>query len=271
MAQDSATFGKHTASAEPLLQATGLCKFYGPREVLHEVNLSIAPREIVTIVGPNGAGKTTLLACLIGLATPDHGSITRAEHLRIGYVPQHFHPKPSMPLTVQSFLNLYGWRNDERCAELAGQLDVSGMMEEQLSTLSGGELRRVLLLRALLRNPQLLVLDEPTQGVDVAGQGEFYRLLQRLRDAHNLAVLMVSHDLHVVMASTQRVVCLNRHICCEGAPQHVGNDPQFKALFGEDLAKQLALYHHHHTHTHSVHEETFSHDDGHDHTGCNHG
>ena len=253
---------------EPLLQASGICKFYAGREILHEVSLAIRPKEIVTIVGPNGAGKTTLLSCLLGLATPDRGEVTRAENLRIGYVPQHFRPQPGLPLTVRSFLQLYGMRAHTRIDALAVQLDVEPILDAELAVLSGGELRRVLLLRALLRQPQLLVLDEPTQGVDVAGQGEFYRLLQKLSDTQDLAVLMVSHDLHVVMASTQRVICLNRHICCEGAPEKVGSDPQFSKLFGKELAQQLSLYHHHHTHTHGIHEPAVEH---HHHEGCNHG
>lgn len=255
-------------SSQPLLEATGICKLYGGREVIHDVSLAIRPKEIVTIVGPNGAGKTTLLSCLLGLTMPDRGEVTRAEHVRIGYVPQHFRPQASMPLTVKSFLQLYGMREGSRAEELAAQLDVVATMDSELHALSGGEMRRVLLLRALLKSPQLLVLDEPTQGVDVAGQGEFYRLLKKLADTQNLAVLMVSHDLHVVMASTQRVICLNRHICCEGAPEKVGNDPKFAELFGADLAKQLALYHHHHTHTHGIHEPAELH---HHHEGCDHG
>lgn len=263
-----ASLEKTDASPEPLLEAAGICKIYAGREVLHNVSLRVSPKEIVTIIGPNGAGKTTLLSVLLGLATPDHGAVTRAEGLRIGYVPQHFRPQASMPLTVRGFLEIYGMRESNRTDMLAEQLDVASIMERALVALSGGELRRVLLLRALLKSPQLLVLDEPTQGVDVAGQGEFYRLLQKLSETQNLAVLMVSHDLHVVMASTQRVICLNRHVCCEGAPEQVGSDPQFKALFGEDLAKQLALYHHHHTHTHGIHEPAVEH---HHHEGCNHG
>ena len=257
-----------TSSPEPLLEATGICKLYACREVIHNVSLSIRPKETVTIVGPNGAGKTTLLSCLLGLSTPDRGTVTRAEGLRIGYVPQHFRPQPSMPLTVRSFLELYGMRDGNRTEALCTQLDVTATLDSELTALSGGELRRVLLLRALLKAPQLLVLDEPTQGVDVAGQGEFYRLLQKLSDTQGMAVLMVSHDLHLVMASTQRVICLNRHICCEGAPEKVGSDPQFKALFGEELSKQLALYHHHHTHTHGLHEPAVEH---HHHEGCDHG
>lgn len=252
------------ASPQPLLKADSLCKFYGGREVLHEVSLEVRPREIVTIIGPNGAGKTTLLSCLIGLATPDRGEVTHAPGLRLGYVPQHFRTPASLPLTVASFLHLYGPIDES----MAAQLDVLPMMEANLSQLSGGELRRVLLLRALLRQPQLLVLDEPTQGIDIAGQSEFYCLLQNLVETQQLAVVMVSHDLHLVMASTRRVVCLNRHICCEGAPEQVGADPQFKAMFGDELARQVALYHHHHTHTHALHAPAVEH---HHHEGCDHG
>ena len=268
MTANTSALKKTDASPQPLLEAVGICKMYAGREVIHNVSLSVRPKEIVTIVGPNGAGKTTLLSCLLGLVTPDRGEVTRAEALRIGYVPQHFRPQPSMPLTARAFLQLYGMRDGNRTQALADQLDVTASLNRELTQLSGGELRRVLLLRALLKSPQLLVLDGPTQGVDVSGQGEFYRLLKKLADTQNLAVLMVSHDLHLVMASTQRVICLNRHICCEGAPEKVGSDPQFKALFGDELSAQLALYHHHHTHTHGLHEPAVEH---HHHDGCDHG
>lgn len=255
------------ASPEYLVEATGLCKFYGTREVLHEVNLTIRANEIVTLVGPNGAGKTTLLKILLGLESPQHGSVALAPGLRIGYVPQSFTPQPSMPLTARAFLELYAPHAQERIATLCGNLDISEILDSQLHTLSGGEQRRLLLVRALLHQPQLLVLDEPTQGVDIAGQGELYRLLKRLSAEMNFAVLMVSHDLHVVMAATQRVICLNHHICCEGAPSQVGNDPAFKTLFGDELARQVALYHHHHDHKHDVHGDHFHHHD----ESCNHG
>ena len=244
-----------------------MCKFYGEREVLHEVSLSIKAREIVTLIGPNGAGKTTLLKCLLGLEAPSYGEILRAANLRIGYVPQQFKPQPSMPLTVKSFLTLYAPLD----SALVATLQVGALMSHALHTLSGGELRRVLLLRALLAKPQLLVLDEPTAGVDVAGQGELYRLLKRLSDELGLAVLMVSHDLHVVMAGTERVICLNHHVCCEGTPAQVGGDASFRALFGVDLANQLALYHHHHTHSHGLGDADYPHDTHHHHAGCDHG
>lgn len=250
-----------------LLEATGLCKFYGGREVLHEVSLAIRPGEIVTLIGPNGAGKTTLLKILLGLEKPQHGEVTRAAGLRIGYVPQLFHPQPSLPLTARGFLLLYAPKQESRIETLAGQLDVAEVLDSPLTALSGGEQRRLLLARALLHQPQLLVLDEPTQGVDMAGQGELYRLLKRLSAEQGFAVLMVSHDLHVVMAATQRVICLNHHICCEGAPAQVGTDPAFVKLFGADLARQLAMYHHQHDHTHGVHGDHFHHH----HEGCDHG
>lgn len=233
---------------------------------MHDVHLALRPREIVTIVGPNGAGKTTLLKCLLGLETIDHGEIRRMPDLRIGYVPQQFRPQPSMPLTVQSFLSLYGVVD----VALADKLEVTHLLKHAMANLSGGELRRVLLLRALLHRPHLLVLDEPTAGVDVAGQGTLYRLLKRLSEEMGFAVLMVSHDLYVVMAETQRVICLNHHVCCEGTPQKVGGDASFRALFGDDLANQLALYHHHHTHSHGLGDEEYPHEH-HDHAGCNHG
>lgn len=245
---------------QPLIEARELCKFYGTREVLHQVGLCILPREIVTIVGPNGAGKTTLLKILLRLEQPDHGTVTHAHGLRVGYVPQHFVVQASMPLTARGFLKLYAPKSTERIESLSATLDIAEVLDQPMATLSGGELRRLLLARALLHAPQLLVLDEPTQGVDVAGQGELYRLLKRLSEQHGFAVLMVSHDLHVVMAATQRVICLNHHICCEGTPKQVGGDPSFAALFGEDLARQLAVFHHHHDHQHGVHGEHFEHE-----------
>lgn len=232
--------------------------------------MAIAPREIVTIVGPNGAGKTTLLNCLLGLDTPDYGYVIRAENIRVGYVPQHFQPHPSLPMDVASFLALYGVVD----AALAETLAVTPLLKQPIAKLSGGELRRVLLLRALLKKPNLLVLDEPTAGVDVGGQGELYRLLKRLSEELNFAVLMVSHDLYVVMASTERVICLNHHVCCEGTPQHVGGDASFRAMFGDQLADQIALYHHHHTHSHGLGDEDYPHEHHHaheHHAGCNHG
>ena len=254
-----------------LIEAHGICKFYAGRIVLHEVSLRIARGEIVTIVGPNGAGKTTLLNCLLGLETPDHGHVLRSADLRIGYMPQHFTPLASMPMTVAYFLKLYGMQASAVTDSLANELGIAALMKAQMRTLSGGELRRVLLMRALLKNPNLLVLDEPTSGVDVSGQSELYRLLKRLSEARGFAMVMVSHDLYVVMAAAERVICLNHHICCEGTPQHIGGDASFRAMFGDSFADQIALYHHHHTHQHGLADADYPHSDQHVHHGCNHG
>ncbi len=229
--------------------------------------MAIRPREIVTVVGPNGAGKTTLLKCLLGLDMPDHGRVERAPDLRIGYVPQHFRPQPSLPMTVKNFLTLYAPLD----VQLVERLALGHLLPQTLVSLSGGELRRVLLLRALLNRPNLLLLDEPTAGVDVGGQGELYRLLKTLSEELNFAVLMVSHDLYVVMGATERVICLNHHICCEGTPQHVGGDASFRAMFGDQLADQIALYHHHHTHEHGLGDDDYPHTHPHDHKDCSHG
>lgn len=243
------------APTTPLIEARGLCKFHGELEVLHEVSLSVRAREIITVVGPNGAGKTTLLKCLLGLEVPSYGDVIRAPGLKIGYVPQRFHLPTTLPLRVRDFLMLYAPLD----MHLVETLGLAHLLAQDLHTLSGGELRRVLLLRALLGKPQLLILDEPTSGVDVSGQGALYRLLKQLATELGLAVLMVSHDLYVVMGGTERVICLNHHICCEGTPSEVGSDPSFKSLFGEDLANQLALYHHHHTHAHGLGAEDYPH------------
>jgi zinc transport system ATP-binding protein len=252
-----------SSSGDVLLTAENLSKHYRGRQVLREVSFNIHKGERITIIGPNGAGKTTLIRQLIGLERPDGGRVTRAPGLTIGYIPQHFSPPASMPLTVENFLRL----TTDSGARLVEECEATGVaytLKQPLSGLSGGEMRRVLLARALLRRPQLLVLDEPAQGVDVAGQGELYELITRVSAREGAAVLMVSHDLYVVMASMHRVICLNQHICCEGLPQQVGGDPAFRALFGEGLARQLALYHHHHDHRHDLHMQA-------DHTECTHG
>lgn len=207
----------------------------------------------MSLIGPNGAGKTTLLKLLLGLEIPDSGKILRADNVSIGYVPQHFFVPVSMPLTLEHFLSL-GAKNisPQRVAEVLDELNIASLARSPMHGLSGGQMRRALIARALLMHPQLLVLDEPVQGVDIAGQSELYRLIENSAKLRGAAVLMVSHDLFVVMASTHRVLCLNRHICCEGAPEHVGTHPAFIELFGSDVAAQLATYHHHHDHHHDA-------------------
>jgi zinc transport system ATP-binding protein len=219
--------------------------------VLSDVSLRVATGRIVTIVGPNGAGKSTLVKVALGLLAPDGGTVRRAAGLCIGYVPQSLTVEPTLPLSVRRFLAMAAPRASR--SELEAALERVGaghVLARQVAMLSGGELQRVMLARALLRRPQLLVLDEPVGGVDVAGQAEIYDLIAALARDHGAGVLMVSHDLHVVMAATDEVVCLNRHVCCAGHPEAVSRHPEYLALFGAKAAASLAVYTHVHDHEH---------------------
>lgn len=218
------------------------------QQIIDRVNLTLPAGKIVSIIGPNGAGKTTLIKLVVGLLTPSAGRIHRVNNLRVGYMPQRLQIDPIFPITVKRFLQL-GQKNAQLEEVLAEIAIKKSMLNSQLSMISGGELQRVLLARALLRRPQLLVLDEPAQGIDLMGQSELYSLIARIRDQHQCAILLVSHDLNVVMAQTDTVVCLNQHICCVGHPEKVSRDPAFQALFGK-VAASLAFYTHHHDHQH---------------------
>lgn len=233
----------------PLLSAHNLFVTLGGRDVLQDVSLELQAGEIVSLIGPNGAGKTTLLRTLLGLQMPQRGHVTRSSDLRLGYVPQKLTIDPLLPLTVQSFLQLWpgaALSHIQGCLEITGAAHLAA---RPLQKLSGGEYQRVLLARALMNAPNLLVLDEPAQALDVHGQASLYELIGALARSTGCAVLVVSHDLHIVMRQTTRVICLHQHICCQGHPDDVGRDPAYAALFGKD-AKAFALYQHHHNHNH---------------------
>lgn len=236
----------------------------GGMQILQDVSFAIAPREVVTLIGPNGAGKTSLVNLVTGLAQPTHGKVVRPAKLAIGYMPQHLRFDASLPITVERLLRL---ATKDRAAlhHFAEHLGVLPLLRMQLHNLSGGEMQRVLLTRAVLRRPQLLVLDEPSQGVDVLGQAELYRHISDLRDELGCAVLMVSHDLHLVMAKADTVICLNRHICCQGAPESVSQHPEYIELFGRTAADDIAVYTHHHDHEHDIRGDVV-----HDHSECKH-
>ena len=238
------------AATVPLIEARGLSYSEGPRRILENIDLAIRPAEIVTIVGPNGAGKTTLLRAIVGAIRPTSGEVRRSPGLRIGYTPQRLAIDRTMPLTVDRFLALGGARDPATRAKALATAGIPGLGDSQLADMSGGELQRAALARALLREPQLLVLDEPTQGLDQPGEAEFYRLIERVRRESGVAVCMVSHDLHVVMSATDRVICLNGHVCCEGSPTQVTAAPEYRALFGLGTHGALALYRHEHDHAH---------------------
>lgn len=242
----------------------------GSKVLLQQVSLKVAKGEVVTLIGPNGAGKTSLVKLVCGLLSPSQGVIERAAHLRLGYVPQRLAFDATLAISVGSFLALTG--SQQAVAAAMGRLQIEGLAGNLLHSLSGGELQRVLLARAFLRKPELLILDEPAQGVDINGQLELYQTIAELRDELNCGVLMVSHDLHWVMAKTDTVYCLNRHICCQGAPELVSQHPEYLQLFGQN-APAIAIYTHHHDHDHNLHGDVvpLTHSCNHEHSpGCSH-
>jgi zinc transport system ATP-binding protein len=250
-----------------LIAADHICVRFGQDEVLHDISLKVDPTEIVTILGPNGSGKSTLLRALLGIVPVAEGRVTRQTGLRIGYVPQRLTIDRTLPMTVRRFLSLPARVTDVAAQEALVRVGMAGQGSEQMTTLSGGQQQRVLLARALLGKPQLLMLDEPTSGLDQPGEAAFYRLIEEVRAQTGAAVLMISHDLHVVMAASDRVICLNGHICCEGTPRVVSNAPEYRALFGLGTQGALALYRHEHDHAHEDGHPHHHHDHhGHDHT-----
>tara|TARA_R110002020_G_scaffold475604_2_gene711250 strand:+ start:16524 stop:17261 length:738 start_codon:yes stop_codon:yes gene_type:complete len=224
---------------------------YGAKTVLAHVSLNVEPGEIVTIVGPNGSGKTSLLRAIIGAVEPAQGRVARDPAVRIGYVPQKLHIDPTLPMTVARFLALPGRSAPAGIAEALAQAGVPDLSGAQMSQLSGGQFQRVLLARALISKPHLLLLDEATQGLDQPGSAAFYQQIEQVRRDTGCAVLMISHELHVVMSASDRVVCLNGHVCCQGTPEVVASAPEYRALFGSGTMGALALYRHDHDHTHS--------------------
>lgn len=224
--------------------------FAGDR-VLDHVGLTVSVGEIVTLIGRNGSGKTTLARTVLGLVKPKSGRVWRRRGLCIGYVPQALAPDPILPMTASRFLTLGGTADPERLNDVLDEVGMPDVADRQIVGLSGGELRRVMLARALLRDPELLVLDEPMSGIDVSGQVALYKLIGEIRDRHRCGVLLISHDLHLVMAETDQVVCLDRHVCCRGTPEVVVADPAFHTLFGPTLGDAVAIYRHEHDHRHT--------------------
>lgn len=251
-----------------LISANKISVFRDGRRVLDSVDLSIDRGEIVTIVGPNGSGKSTLVESLVGSLQPDSGVVTRSKGLRIGYVPQKLQIDASMPMPVRRFLSLPNRHGRSARAHALAQVGLSEAIENQpLTGLSGGQFQRVLLARAILMKPDLLVLDEATRGLDQPGTASFYELVEDLRRVLDCGILMVSHDLHVVMSASDRVICLNGHICCHGTPEIVASAPEYRALFGMGTRGTLALYRHTHDHGHDdAAEHGCEHDHAHDHS-----
>ena len=221
-------------------------------QALKGIDLNVEAGDFYALLGPNGAGKTTLIRAILGLLPHQEGRVERAPDLVIGYMPQRLTLDPVLPLTVRRFLRMAARAGRSEMVTVLGEVGVPQLLESQVQTLSGGEFQRVLLARALLRNPDLLVLDEPAQQVDFQGQIDMFELIENVRRSRGCGVLIVSHDLHMVMRATDRVLCLNGHICCSGAPEAVSAHPEYVALFGPRAAESVALYHHHHRHAHDL-------------------
>ncbi len=241
--------------SKSLIECEALSVHFGKRRILHDITMSIGRGEIVTVIGPNGSGKTTLFKVMIGALRPSLGAIRKSPDLTIGYVPQKLHIDETLPMTVKRFMKLPGGHSSRELAEALEHAGVPGLDRQQVMDLSGGQFQRVLLARALLGSPDLLLLDEATQGLDHRGTAEFYKQIAAVRENLGCGIVMISHELHVVMNKTDRVICLNGHICCQGKPEVVGVSPEYRTLFGLDK-DEAALYlhqnHHHYTHAGSA-------------------
>lgn len=239
---------RHAPSSLVALSGVGVRR--KGRWLVRGVEFSIAPGEIVTLIGPNGSGKSTTAKAAIGVMKPDEGRVARKPDLRVGYVPQKLSIDWTMPLTVDRLMTLTG---PLKGREIDAALDATGirhLARAEVQHLSGGEFQRALLARAIARKPDLLVLDEPVQGVDFSGEIALYELIMRIRDTTGCGILLISHDLHVVMAGTDTVICLNGHVCCRGTPHAVSASPEYFNLFGPTAARALAVYTHDHDHVH---------------------
>lgn len=254
--------------ATPLIRLSDVSLSFNNNSVLNNINLSLNASEIITVIGPNGAGKSSLVNLVTGLQAPTQGTIVRKKHLRIGYMPQKLTIDPQLPLSTQRFLSLCG--KPDQLDRAIQRLNIECLLATPVQKLSGGEMQRVLLARALMRNPELLVLDEPAQGVDVSGQAELYHLLGELRNELGCGVMMVSHDLHLVMAQTDQVLCLNKHVCCHGEPESVSQHPEYLHLFGKQAAQDIAIYTHNHDHQHDIHGDVIHSKHAGEHAHCTH-
>lgn len=214
------------------------------------VSLTVDRGQIVTLIGPNGSGKSTTAKMALGIMKPDEGDNTIKENLKISYVPQKLEIDWSLPLRVIDFINLIENYEHSIINEMLTITGIQHLQNEDVRNLSGGEFQRLLMARAIAKKPDFLVLDEPVQGVDYAGEISLYQIIQDIRKNFNCGILLISHNLHVVMSQTNHVICLNGHICCSGEPKSIVKNPEYIKLFGENMDPTLAFYKHEHDHHH---------------------
>ena len=214
------------------------------------VSLQVEKGKIVTLIGPNGSGKSTTAKIALGIYKKIDGEVEKYTN-KIGYVPQKISIDWTLPLRVKDFMVLTDNLDDRTISEALSLTGVIHLKDKNLGDLSGGEFQRVLLARAISKKPELLVLDEPVQGVDFTGEIALYELIQKISEDLNCGILLISHDLHTVMSATDHVVCLNGHVCCSGSPIDVAKNREYKALFGEQASQTLSIYEHKHDHIHT--------------------
>ena len=221
------------------------------KQILQDISLQVNQGDFVTIIGPNGAGKTSLVKVILGDLKANKGNINIDNNVKIGYVPQKININNTMPINLEYFLNLnLESSKQENLTKIIQNLNLKKYLKEQIYNLSGGILQKSLLAKALLNKPNLLILDEPAQNLDISSQIDFYQIIQDLHKKQNITILMVSHDLHLVMANTKKVICLFEHICCSGVPEDIKKHPEFISHFGNKMDELLAFYNHHHNHKH---------------------
>lgn len=220
------------------------------QKILSDINLQLAKGKITTLIGPNGGGKTSMARILLGILKPSLGKVVIDSKIKIGYMPQKIVIDKTIPLTGKDFIKLSKQeiKFDETLQNLASRLNIAKILDKQIHDLSGGQMQKILFLRALTNNPELLVLDEPTQYMDIAATQDFYHIIDEVRKMSNCSILLISHDLHMVMQKTDVVFCVNHHVCCHGSPESVNQHPEYLSLFGQK--GELAIYQHHHDHRH---------------------